>query len=887
MLFARNINRRSFFPVLLSLLIVTVGPLWPGATYAAPLAQEAGIPACFGESAIESGVSPCQDIQVLFIIDDSGSMQANDPIQARFAGVENTVNILGEVYLQALEAQSRRRPKIYVSAIHFARDIDLRTGWVLINPVDRKAWESDGVGGETSINKTLIPDSIRNLTLTSARTTNFINPFRDAVELFATAPPVNTDCANRIVMLLTDGAPDLGSGPLTGKPLKDHFEDVKEYAAALKDTFGSRIFVSGLNDQTRLADYWRNSEIHWQEIAAGATLGDLLGAVKIEDKEDENGQLVGMLAVLRDRIQVIIEATIGLKGESVVGTQTVPPYLEFLRISYFAPTANASLNVFDPDDRLIAVDGELVTLTGAGTPDQVIKILNPKPGEYRFEPSEPGGSIRLLFSYPSFEEVLPLELEKDVFQQYTNSQLGFLVKNLPAPQEGFPLRFEAHLTTPGQQIAVLKLAVENDDLQIPFLPFDPGIGELFVDVIIKDKDGWDCLLYRSEAADFDVEAVKMVAKPVDPEVCTPSGMPVRFPIELRNAETNALTAISLPIKWQLEAVHENGSPVKVSVLETGEAGVYQFSLSTAVAGRIATSVTASVSHKDSTAPLYEDTFKTTRLVQDRFYTFELTGVKTLANFLPIWTGKQTIQVSGRYFDAITGESVAGIQRFQVTLVPDDGGEAVAPVDTSWQAAGEGEYTLTFTAPASGTYQIITAYDDSLLEPCEQVDTSGIGLIVILVNRYWEYRFWILMTLALVTWWIVRLRYLPRRDVHKPAKHMQDDQVGQKKDDEDEQHKDDEDEDKPDDLQKIEGIGPVVEKLLNENGIKTYKQLAEAESRIEQIRVRLNQAGYFYMYPDSWPGQAKLAAEGDWEGLRKLKDELRRGRPVEPDESLPD
>ncbi len=854
--------------------------------------QDDDLPICSGESILTGGTALCQDIQVLFIIDHSGSMRTNDPIQARFAGVENTVDLLGEVYLKALGTQSRDLPEIYVSAIHFARDVDLRTGWVPINPLDREAWEGGGAGGRSAINQILIPDNIRNLRLTSLRTTNFINPFNAAVELFKTAPSMETDCSNRIVMVLTDGAPDLGRGPLAGDLLDSHFEVVKTKAAELRDTFGSRIYVSGLSDKTRLADYWRNSETHWQDIVLGATSGDLLGAVKIVDTVDENSQPVGKLAVLRDRVQTIIERTIGLQGESVVGNEKIPAYLEFLRISYFAPNANATLKVFNPDDKLIEVDSESVTLTGAGTPDQVIKILKPEPGEYRFEPSEPGGSIRLVFSYPSFDEFLPLELEKNVFQQYTDSMLSFQVKSTPKPQEGFPQRFAAHFTQPSQETVVLNLAKGNGSFQIPFFSLNSGMGEVFIDVIIKDKEGQDCLLHRSESADFEVVAVKMFANPSNPEVCTPSGMPIRFPIELRNTKTNALTTISLPkvsINWQVEAVHENGSPVKASVNETSESGVYEFSLSAEEAGRITTSVTASVSQDNYTAILYEETFEFTQLLQDRFYAFELTGVEPLADDLSIrfnewfnristdpditllmgrtwfdWSGQQTVQVSGRFFNKVTGESIAGIQHYQVALLPAGGGEAVV-ASNNWQDIGDGEYALTFTPPALGAYQIrITGRDEAVA--CVEVDLSGSGLSVILINQYGEYLFWILFIFLIVILFILLI--LRPRHARQPDRETPD-----------EQENDDQDEQKKDDLKIIEGIGPAVERLLNAAGITTFAQLAEAENRIEEIQSRLDQAGYHYMYPGSWPGQAKLAAAGDWVGLQKLKDELVRGRPV--------
>lgn len=77
----------------------------------------------------------------------------------------------------------------------------------------------------------------------------------------------------------------------------------------------------------------------------------------------------------------------------------------------------------------------------------------------------------------------------------------------------------------------------------------------------------------------------------------------------------------------------------------------------------------------------------------------------------------------------------------------------------------------------------------------------------------------------------------------------------------------------DDLQKIEGVGPKIEKLLNEEKIKTYAKLAD--TKVSKLRKMLDAAGPKYQItkPDTWPEQAALARDGKWEDLKALQDEL--------------
>ena len=81
----------------------------------------------------------------------------------------------------------------------------------------------------------------------------------------------------------------------------------------------------------------------------------------------------------------------------------------------------------------------------------------------------------------------------------------------------------------------------------------------------------------------------------------------------------------------------------------------------------------------------------------------------------------------------------------------------------------------------------------------------------------------------------------------------------------------------DDLTKIEGIGPKVQGLFNEAGIFTFAQLAAKSA--EELDAILDAAGSIYKAMDetTWPKQAKLAADGKWEELENLQDELIGGK----------
>ena len=84
----------------------------------------------------------------------------------------------------------------------------------------------------------------------------------------------------------------------------------------------------------------------------------------------------------------------------------------------------------------------------------------------------------------------------------------------------------------------------------------------------------------------------------------------------------------------------------------------------------------------------------------------------------------------------------------------------------------------------------------------------------------------------------------------------------------------------DDLRKVEGIGPKIASLLNEAGILTFADLAATDaSKVKDILVAAG-SRYGFHDPTTWPAQAKMAAEGRWDDLKKWQEELDGGKPAQ-------
>jgi len=81
----------------------------------------------------------------------------------------------------------------------------------------------------------------------------------------------------------------------------------------------------------------------------------------------------------------------------------------------------------------------------------------------------------------------------------------------------------------------------------------------------------------------------------------------------------------------------------------------------------------------------------------------------------------------------------------------------------------------------------------------------------------------------------------------------------------------------DDLRVIEGIGPKIEEVLNENGIYTWRELSQTP--VNNLLAILSQSGKKLALhdPTTWPNQAEMAHKGEWDELKSYQDTLLGGK----------
>ena len=85
--------------------------------------------------------------------------------------------------------------------------------------------------------------------------------------------------------------------------------------------------------------------------------------------------------------------------------------------------------------------------------------------------------------------------------------------------------------------------------------------------------------------------------------------------------------------------------------------------------------------------------------------------------------------------------------------------------------------------------------------------------------------------------------------------------------------------KPDDLKIIEGIGPAIEEILHKAGISTYETLAKSDPLEIETIIQITAPNLHFINAGTWPAQARLAMNQEWEILQDYQGQLIAGRPT--------
>lgn len=534
------------------------------------------------------------DIQIVLLIDDSGSMRTNDPQKdpaggLRNQGARNLVDILArQYYLPAVQLKADnpdvRLPNVQVAVVHFSADVkeypkEYPKDWIQINPNSQADWEKQQV----ELYK-LIDWKNSYATL---QTTSFIGPFQKAAELFKLneAQAQQGVCVNRSVLLFTDGTPENAGGILTGNALKQEMETVdattKSIQDALPDDSKVKFYVTGFKINPK---YWNlkydNTILlneKWTNIAD-------YSPPPADNETLKRVQLVDSLDALPARMETITASLAGIQSLLVhPDTQDpqsysieIPKYVQLLRLTFYNSEPQAGLQITGPNGTELKADGENIVLSGGGTSIEVWELHTPLAGSYQIHASEPGGVITALLTYQSLG--LEPSLEASQFQVGQPSDIRFTLVdgagNVVPPNDA-SLKLNVSVTQDAQEFSP---EWTGNAFQFPWTPKSEGKSQFKVLASLVGASG-DKILDCSGDMEVEVPPSPVLSMDIAP-ACVSLKDGQTLPVQLNYSGADSAWADSLQWKVSAQANPNPGNQnvnAHINAVDTS-AGRYEISI---------------------------------------------------------------------------------------------------------------------------------------------------------------------------------------------------------------------------------------------------------------------------------------------------------------------
>lgn len=544
------------------------------------------------------------DLQVVLLIDDTGSMRSNDPTHMRNQGAKNLVDILAQEYYQpAVDAQALDPtvvlPEIKVAVIHFSHcistnpddkcnsDVKFNSGWLPISAKDQLYQDIDWLNTQ--------PQFYRLVQYTS-----FPGPFQAAVDLFNSPEAASkSDCVKRLTLLLTDGTPEGQNGPLIEPALGQEMGQVKDI---LKDYLAqpdNHLYVTAFKIVQR---YWGANEPYWKDLAGA-----------------DNVSLEKSLDGVASRMEKIAAPHIGVQSYTLSPSAENPkhyqfvtlPHLESLRVTYYKLDPASTLTLTDPQGNPITPDGDKVEQSGADTSIEVWTLTEPTAGTYQIETSLEGGIITAI---PLYAVSVQLESPSPTqpLVQFMDGQIRFKLLDsqnqpvLPTDNPAYTLDLQASLTNEAGESVLLSLTQEAQGYQSAWVP--PAAGKQVIRVRaeltdVNNNTAWRC---EGDAGETNVDPVTVKADLA--AECAQVNTALAVPLQFADANTGQEAVTSNPVRWEASSVTVKSGAKVDSIVEAVDAGAgqYELKLTPRLNEDIRTHLTASMTLGDKSVQVYND-----------------------------------------------------------------------------------------------------------------------------------------------------------------------------------------------------------------------------------------------------------------------------------------
>lgn len=472
-----------------------------------------------------STTPPYGGIDLVFLVDQSGSMRVNDPYSQRANAIKWVLQYLG---IDNLYSRPEAIHRVGVVSFGTGAEIDLEL--TPLRAEDESAWNQ--------LYRELEPKVVAK----NMANTDVLEGLRLVKKVFEAAPPDQSGKPRtRGIIILTDGAPyregwqqdPRYAGTNFYTPyFKEMGEFIREnfpIAQSLRSTEGYHIWVLGLNareeagQQAAPGTSWVDQENNWERILNPSLDIDRVRRIS----SDRNAKIPDDIVRVLDTMMVggvcNDDAAPSDKPSCIVEERfTVPPYVARANFSVFKPTPASQVAFFLPNNSLLDRSAAILEVRETGEVIETVVVENPPPGRWRWQKVDSAAGQATVVFQSLFGQAKLLEPKpnQDLFDTVT---LHIALEDLSGQRmtewPEYPIQVEAKLVQPDGRTFLYELFSQGDGTwraRQSILLDQPGTYKVFLKGLSQDIDGKDVLLFTNWSEEFD-------AGTLVPRLSQPSG----------------------------------------------------------------------------------------------------------------------------------------------------------------------------------------------------------------------------------------------------------------------------------------------------------------------------------------------------------------------------
>jgi hypothetical protein len=500
----------------------------------------------------------CDELQVVFIIDQSGSMSGttgdpSDPDGLRFAAPEEAIKVLS-----ALRYSTYQTTTVRVAMVHYGDNASTALPWTTLD-VSSQA-DTDQL--MNSIAPQLAP-------VPAQGNTNTKGAFEYAASLFDEVRPQVDGCPIRTIVAVTDGQPRVAVANFNPTT---HLQELIAFAQQRLPAPAHKIYVIGLD---RTNEFFDQNKPLYDQLTQ-----DPQKVFKVNTPAELAAAMAQVFNPNSESLAPLVNSGATATAYCVNGpTIQVPPYLQQVRITLIKPDRTLRLDVVDGTGQLLDETRTDVQVKVEGRTDndpiEALTVLKPRPGVWTIQtPLPPAAAnvcqVRILQFNAAGKVTVPdpntpvVQFNRTPFQMQIVDASGDMLPDYGDPK--YALRADVFVQSQGMTQTLPVLAGNQFEFNGELLPLSAGPNAIHARATTRNLDGSDYVVFDQPLSTLNVVPVEFALSQA-PQGPIPQHKPQAFEFAFKAASQPA--QISLPVRVTATISHA-GNTINLPLNDAGD-----------------------------------------------------------------------------------------------------------------------------------------------------------------------------------------------------------------------------------------------------------------------------------------------------------------------------